>query len=185
MQLSRILATGAAVALIGASSFALASSANAASTEPTVNYVTAAQFTTETSPYPAQWFEGDVNTPKGTIASGPAGLTVTGNEQLLNGVTPAQGLTDLVAGASFLATGPAAFQVSLFANSAGAGTGFTTLVPDDITPGALALPTTTWHTTQAIAAGPTTPGFTAGQSATLSDFQATLSSYATLYQLLA
>jgi len=174
MKLARTLAAGAAAALVGVASLAAADAASAAPA-PSVEYVTAGQFVPETSPYPTQWFQGDVSPATGSIASGPAGLTVTGTQQLLNGDTPSSDLTLLIDSASFIADGPAAFQISLFTNPLAHGTGFTTLVPDDITPAALQ--TTTWHTTQAISNAAGTLNYAAGDTVDLSTFETDFPNY--------
>ncbi len=164
MKLSRIIATGAVLALIGGSSILTATTATAAP-EPTTNYVSAASFTAETSPYANSWFKGD-STPPTTVADSLSGLVVTG--QVLNGATPTTGLTALVGGAQLnVASGDAYFQVPLFANVG--ATGFTTLRP--AAPGVL---TGTWVTSRALLADDGTTAFPAGASATLAEFQQAL-----------
>jgi len=187
MKLSRILATGAAAALIGASAFALAGSASAApvaAPDPDVTYVTSSQLVPEVSPYPRAWFRGDVSAPVGSSTSGLAGLTLAGNQLILNGETPSTGLVGLVDDADFVASGPVAFQIALFSNFAGADTGFTTLVPDDITLAGLAS-TASWHTTAAIRNSSNVVVHAADSSATLAQFAATLDAETTPYVILA
>jgi hypothetical protein len=168
MKLSRIVATGAVLALIGGSSVLTATTATAVAA-PTTNYVKTADFGTEVSPYAKSWFKGNA-TPATTVSDSVSGLVVTG--QILNGETPATGLVDLVTGAKLqVVTGSAYFQVSVFAN---ATTGYTTLRPE--LPGQ---PTTTgsWITSQAIAADSTNGNGTAyakGDSATLAQFAGAL-----------
>lgn len=164
MKISRVIATGAVLALIGGSSVLTTATATAAPV-PTTNYVKAADFGTEVSPYAKSWFKGNA-TPATTVSDSVSGLAVTG--QILNGDTPATGLVNLVTVAKFhVVSGSAYFQVPVFAN---ATTGYTTLRPE--LPGQ---PTTTgvWITSQAIAADSTNGNGTAyakGASATLTQF---------------
>ncbi|GAA2087197.1 hypothetical protein GCM10009840_26320 [Pseudolysinimonas kribbensis] len=186
MKLTRLVAASAATALLGAAALAAATPAFAIPA-PSTQYVTASQFVAEASPYPHQWFKGNVTAPVGTYTSVPTGLTVNGNAQPLNGDTPTTGLANLVSGASFTADGPAAFQIPIFTNTdatdAASPTGFTTLVPDDITPGALH--TTTWHSTQDISRAGTVQ-YTANTSHfALADLETYLSGDTTPYTILA
>jgi hypothetical protein len=163
MKISRLIASGAAVALIGASALALGGVANAADAE---NYVTAGQFVNETSPYPAGWFRGTIANP-GTITTASGGLTVVGPVQILNGTpgaVPAGGLAELATGAKLnVPSGNAAFQISLYS---GAGqTDFTTLRPDNYNQAGLN-PLAGWTTSGAFGT------FTAGSSHTLPEYDA-------------
>lgn len=186
MKLTRLVAASTATALLSAAALAATTPALAIPA-PSIQYVTASQLVAEASPYPHQWFKGDVGAPVGTYASVPTGLTIHGNAQPLNGDTPTTGLADLVSTASFTADGPAAFQIPIFTNtdtaSGGSPTGFTTLVPDDITPGALH--TTTWHSTQDISRGGTLQ-YTANTSHfALADLETYLAGDVTPYTILA
>jgi hypothetical protein len=125
MKLTRILATGAAAALVGVSTLAIGGSAAADDF-----YVDDADFVAEVSPYPNQWFTGNVTTP-GTMTSTASGLSFTGDFQILNGDTPTTGLVGLVADAQFnVVSGEMAFQIPIFANGTD-DSGYTTLVPVD------------------------------------------------------
>ena len=182
MTLSRVLATGAAIALIGASAFALAGSATAADAPANppfaTNYVTAGQFGSEAAQpnYPQGWFTGTIAN-QGTITSGVSGLAITANEQLLNGTTPLAGLSDLVNGndanriqpLEVNATGPVAFQIPIFANVNGtANTGFTTLVPNGI--GQTGIDADAWHVTQNVSVG-SVPVLLTGQTYTIEQIE--------------
>ena len=182
MKLSRILATGAAAALVGASAFALAGSATAADAPANppyaTNYVTASQFGSEAAQpgYPQGWFTGTI-AGQGTITSGVSGLAITANEQLLNGTTPTAGLSDLVNGndanniqpLEVKATGTVAFQIPIFANVNGtANTGFTTLVPNGI--GQAGIDADAWHVTQNVSVGGV-PVLIVGQTYTIEQIE--------------
>jgi len=165
MKISRILATGAVVALIGGSSAFAGASATAAPV-PVINFVHADDFGVEASPYAADWFKGTA-TPATVVTDGVSGISLTG--QILNGDTPTTDLTGLVDGAGFVvASGQAAFQVSLFAN-AGNG-GFTTLRPVDFN-----TLDGSWVTSRNLVGDDgTTVVFPAGSTATLDEFEESL-----------
>lgn len=161
MKISRVIATGAAIALVGASALTLGGVANAAD-----SYVTAGQFVDEATPYPAGWFKGNVSNP-GSITSVPRGLSVVGPFQVLNGTpgtVPAGGLAELATNATLnVVSGNADFQIPLFS---GAGTtGFTTLRPDSFNQAGLN-PLAGWTTSNAFGS------FTAGSSHTLPQYDA-------------
>jgi hypothetical protein len=173
VKISRIIAAGAGIALVGASTILIGGSANAAGGATAGNpseYVAASAFTTEGASYPAGWFKGTPATgsiPGTVFTSAADGLEVDGAVQILNG-TPGTGtLTDLVTGAGLgVVTGDAWFQIPLYENGT-AQTGFTTLRPAN--PGDAGLTATAnWVTSQALGAYP------AGATASLQDFQAAL-----------
>ncbi|MBG6106521.1 hypothetical protein [Frigoribacterium sp. CG_9.8] len=173
MKIKRIIATGAVLALIGGSSALTAAAAMPTLTPtptPTTNYVKAADFGTEASPYARNWFKGNA-TPATTVSDSASGLVVTG--QILNGNTPTSGLVGLVTDADLrVESGNAYFQVPVFA----AGTdGFTTLRPEVAGQPSVS---GTWITSQAIAAADAPNGngtaYDAGDSATLTAFAAAL-----------
>jgi hypothetical protein len=174
VQLSRFIAVGAAVALIGGSTLFAAGTANAAD-----DFVAASQFGAEGASYPAGWFTGTppAGVTAGGIASGPTGLSVTGREQILNGTpgtTPAGGLVALATGANLnVVSGNVDFQIALYA---GPGqTNFTTLRPDNFGNAGLN-PAAGWTTSGAVGT------FAANSSHTLADYQGQLASD---YQILA
>ena len=146
MKLSRMIAVGAATALVGVSTLAIGGSAAAAD-----SYVNDTQFPAETSPYSPGWFTGGGST--GTIDSTPSGLSLVGPYQILNGTTPSTGLVSLVADAELnVVSGEIAFQIPMFARGT-ANTSYTTLVPVD--PGNAGLHRTTpggWTSTNDILA---------------------------------
>lgn len=137
MKLSRILATGAAAALVGVSTFAVGGTATAADF-----YVLADDvgFVADGDAYLDSWFSGDVAGVEGTELSTASGLELTvgaGGYQLLNGAVgdTTAGLETLAAGASFtMSAGTAKFQVPAFYMDdadADATIEFTTLRPAD------------------------------------------------------
>jgi len=151
------------LALVAGSSLFAAQAANAAD-----SYVTASQFTTETSPYGPGWFIGDGST--GTLDSGLTGLSLTGPIQILNGTPgdiPAGGLADLATNATLaVVTGNADFQIALYTDGA-ASTGFTTLRPDNFNQAGLN-PLAGWTTSGAFGS------FAAGSSHTLPEYDTEL-----------
>lgn len=163
MKLSRIVTAGATLALVAGSSLFAAQAANAAD-----SYVTAGQFTQETSPYSAGWFIGDGSTT--TPVSGPTGLTLTGKIQILNGTPgdiPAGGIAELATNATLgVVSGNADFQIALFTDGAGS-TGFTTLRPDNFNQAGLN-PLAGWTTSSAFGS------FAAGSSHTLPEYDTEL-----------
>ncbi|MHA6694504.1 hypothetical protein [Homoserinimonas sp. A520] len=130
MKFSRMLAVGAATALVGVSTLAIGGTASAADF-----YVNDTQFPAETSPYSPGWFTGGGST--GTIDSTPSGLLVdgtTGLYQILNGTTPTTDILGLVNGAEMtMASGNAIFQIPVFYDhdqNPATNPRFTTLRPD-------------------------------------------------------
>jgi len=175
MKISRVIATGAAIALISGSALTVGAIARAAGN----SYVTASQFVNETSPYPAGWFKGTVANP-GTITTVPGGLSVVGPFQILNGTpgaVPAGGLTELATNATLnVASGNADFQIPLF--SGPSQTGFSTLRPDNFNQAGLN-PLAGWTTSGAFHT------FGAGSSHTLPQYDAEAAASGVPLQLLA
>jgi hypothetical protein len=175
MKLARPLALGAATLFVASSALLAGASASAADF-----YVDADDFVSEASPYPAQWFIGNGST--GTLSSEVDGLNMdgtTGLIQILNG-TPASttDLGDLVDGADYtLVSGNANFQIPLFTDGA-AGSGFTTLRPDNFGPVGLN-PLAGWTTSGAFGA------FLAGSSHTIPEYEAELARLALTPEILA
>lgn len=165
MKLSRILATGAAAALVAGSTFLVGGTAAADDF-----YVYEDDFTAETNPYGTGWFIGGGST--GTLSSGLSGLTLdgtTGLIQILHGTVPTQSLTELVEGmnVAIVGTGDAYFQIPMFQNFTGADSNFTTLRPAD--PDAdLGDVATQWITSWAFGS------FAAGSSHTIAEYEAEL-----------
>ena len=140
MKFSRMLAVGAAAALVGVSTLAVGGSASAAET-----YVDAADLSaTETSPYSPGWFQGNVSTAGGSFTSTPAGLDVTGAIQILNGdalaLAPGTPVSSMAPGMT-VASGDVSFQISVFTTG---DAGFTTLYAD-----AAGIASDQWYTSQA------------------------------------
>src|SRR5690606_5414982 len=123
LKLSRVVATGAAAALVAGSTLLVGGTAAAADF-----WVEADDFGVEGTSYPEGWFIGDGTL--GTISSGVSGLTMDGTDglvQILNG-TPGTGtLSELVGSAALLSIGPDAvsFQIPMFQNFDGADTNYT------------------------------------------------------------
>lgn len=175
MTISRVIATGAAIALISGSALAVSGTARATGE----SYVTASQFVNETSPYPAGWFKGTVVNP-GTITTVSGGLSVVGPFQILNGTpgaAPAGGLTELASTAKLnVASGDATFQIPLFA---GPGqTGYTTLRPSNVNQAGLDSPAG-WITSRSF------HSFAAGSSHSLQQYDTEAAQSGTPIQLLA
>ncbi|MHA6667918.1 LPXTG cell wall anchor domain-containing protein [Homoserinimonas sp. A447] len=171
MKFSRMLAVGAAAALVGVSTLAIGGSASAADL-----YVDDSEFGVEGASYPAGWFIGAGST--GTVTSGVNGLTITGNTQILNGTTPTTDLGALVDGADFgVVSGNANFQIPLFTDGV-ADTGFTTLRPDNFGPVGLN-PLAGWTTSGAVGS------FAAGTSHTIPEYVAELAALGDDYEILA
>jgi hypothetical protein len=162
VKLSRIVASGAAIALLTGSVLVGGGAAIAADT-----HYTAGQFGVEGSSYPASgWFQGKTKTPSGTITSTATGLSVVGPVQILNSTTPKQGLLDLVKGAHLnVVSGDANFQIALYLNNEGANTntGFTTLRPNSFNEAGLN-PEAGWTTSGPIG------DWAAGSSHTLAEY---------------
>jgi hypothetical protein len=180
MKLSRFLALGAGVALVGASALLAggAASAKGGVSNPgnVVVYNTATSFPAETAPYPAGFFLGTIAAPGSVTRTAASGLAISGAVQLLNG-TPGSiangGLSAVVDAAGLgVVSGDANFQISLFENGS---SDFTTLHP--LTDGDAGLDSTIpWATSQAIPADPTGSNiaYAAGSTATLAEFEAAL-----------
>lgn len=193
MKLSRIIATGAAATLVGAT---VMLGGTAASAEDF--YVDAADFVEETAfpSYPAQWFLGDVTGGHGDISSTPAGLELDATSdavQILNADTPSTGLLGLVAGADIRATGSSAdllqlkFQIPVFGDpTSTTDKVFTTLYPAIAGPAGLDA-TAQWITSGAIPATGSTPAYAPSSAATLVDFEEALAAInpTTGYEVLA
>jgi LPXTG-motif cell wall-anchored protein len=132
LKLSRIAATGAATALVAASTLLVGGTVAADDF-----YYEAADFGIEGAEYPEGWFTGTGTT--GLLSSGLGGLTLNGDTglvQILNGTTDATAtLSQLAQNADFTATGPGAvyFQIPMFGNIDGPDMNFTTLRPADPT----------------------------------------------------
>lgn len=185
MKFSRMLAVGAAAALVGVSTLAIGGTASAADF-----YVDDTQFPPETSPYSPGWFTGGGSL--GTLTSTTSGLVMdgtTGRIQILNGTTPATGLVSLVDTAEFtLTSGQAIFNIPVFSNATGPDSGYTTLIA--VNPGQLGLASTSpnaWQTTFDITDSVGTVVYAAGSTASLLEFQTALedANAATDYEILA
>jgi hypothetical protein len=162
MKLRRLAAAATTLLIAGVGVFASSSAAQADDF-----YVTAAQLTaTETDPYPAGWFKGDVVGTPGTFTSEVDGLNVVGGQfQLLNGSPGAIALTSADPGL-LLSSGVASFQIPVFA---GAGdTVYTTLYAD-----AAGIGSDTWFTSQNLNGLAGADGtFGVGTTHTLAQYQA-------------
>jgi hypothetical protein len=174
MKLSRLAASGAGLALIAASTFV---GATAASADDFYLGDTFPQHTDGT-PYPEGWFLGQVSTP-GTATSTLAGLQATGTYLLLKSTNTTTRLADLVSGADIVVggAGQANFQIPMYING-GAGTGFTTLRPDNNGPMGLN-PLAGWTTTGVFGA------FTSGSSHTIPEYVAELATLGFTEKILA
>ena len=172
MKLSRVLAASAGVALVGASTLAFVAPASAEVIIPP-----AAPFPAETSPYAADWFTGggSVGTSSTDAQFGlniAAGPLVTDTYQVLNGTPVTGDLTELVDAASmFVTRGTATLQIPVFGEPGAADQQFTTLRPaTPSAPGGAYFPANApWITSRAL------PGFAAGSTATLAQFETALS----------
>lgn len=168
VKLSRIVTAGATLALIAGSSLFAAGAANAAD-----SYVTAGDFTAEASPYAPGWFIGGGSV--GAPTSGLSGLSLVGPIQILNGTPgamPAGGLNELATGATLgVVSGNADFQIALYTDG-DAGTGFTTLRPDNFNQDGLN-PLAGWTTSGTFGT------FAAGSSHTLPQYDAELDALST------
>jgi hypothetical protein len=181
LKLSRVLAASAGVALVGASTLAFVAPASAADI-----VAPAAPFPAEASPYAAAWFTGGGSV--GTSSSDPqfglniaAGPLVTDTYQVLNGTAVTGDLSDLANDASMYVTrGSATFQIPVFGEPGETNQQFTTLRPAVAsTPGDAGFAfDAQWVTSQAL------PGFAAGSSATLPEFEAVLAGGVAGYQIL-
>lgn len=153
MKISRIIAAGAGALLVGASVFAGAGAASAADF-----YLTDADLTaTETSPYSAGWFRGNVSGTPGTYVSTPGGLAIAdGQVQVLNG-TP--GTADILAADPqiLVSEGAASFQIPVFTGPG--NTAYTTLYADSD-----GIESDLWYTSSPFG------GYLAGETATLGEF---------------
>ena len=181
LKFSRVLAASAGVALVGASTLAFVAPASAADI-----IAPAAPFPAETSPYASDWFTGggSVGTSSTDAQFGlniAAGPLPTNTYQVLNGTAVTGDLTDLVTEAAmFVTRGSATFQIPVFGEPGQSVQQFTTLRPAVAsTPGdAYFAADAQWITSQAL------PGFAAGSSATLAEFEAVLAGGVAGYQIL-
>jgi LPXTG-motif cell wall-anchored protein len=159
MKHSRISALALTAGLIAGSTLLVAGPAQGADFYLDDSELTA----TETSPYPAGWFQGTVTPPAGTATSTLAGLEVSGGDyQLLNGTPVATSLTDVRSSIDLVsANDTASFQIPVFTGPG--GTDYTTLYADKA-----GIDANLWYTSQPFGV------YAAGDTATLEDFEAAM-----------
>ena len=174
MKFSRIAASGAGLALIAASTFVGAVASNA----DDIDVIVPSPLPTETNPYSAGWFAGEVAGGNGTAVQSAAGLVITGGDagfQILNG-DPVNGapvsLSDAIYYQSVSTLGDEAyFQIAVFGEPEAE---FTTLRPVNA-----AEIWGDWTTSQSVA------GLVANESYTKDELIAALDGGASAAQVLA